>query len=56
MFAVSYVKIFAFQPDLNFGRVIIERSFGHSLDKLITVDYLTRDQMQFLNRKTLLQL
>ena len=56
MFAVSYVKIFAFQPDLNFERVIIERSFGHSLDKLITVDYLTRDQMQFLNRKTLLQL
>ena len=30
MFVVSYVIIFAFHPELNINRVIIERSFGHS--------------------------
>ena len=39
--------MFAFHPDINFERVIIERSFGHSLDKLTTLDCLTRYQMQF---------
>ena len=34
----------------------IESSFGHSLNKPTTLDYVTRDQMQFLGRKTLLQL
>ena len=36
--------------------MIIGRSFRHSIDKLTTLDYLTRDQIQFLNKKTLLQL
>ena len=36
--------------------MIIERSYGHSLDKLTTLDDLTRYQMQFLNRKTFLQM
>ena len=48
--------IFAFHPDINFERVIIERSFDHSFDKLTILDYLTRYQMQFLNRKTFLQM
>lgn len=56
MFAVSYVIIFTFYPDLNFQRVIIERSFGYSLEKLTTLGYLTKNQMQFLNKTTLLQL
>ena len=33
MFAISYVIIFAFRPELNFDRIIIERSFGYSLTK-----------------------
>ena len=56
MFAVSYVIIFAFHPDLNFERVMIERSFGHSLAKLTSIDYLTRNQFAFANEKALLQL
>lgn len=56
VFAVSYVIIFTFYPDLNFQRVIIERSFGYSLEKHTTLDYLTKDQVQFLNKTTLLQL
>lgn len=31
MFAISYVIIFAFHPDLNLHRVVIERSYGHGL-------------------------
>ena len=43
MNAVSYVIIFAFHPDLDMKRIIIERSFGHSIEKLITIDYLTAE-------------
>ena len=56
MFAVPYVIIFTFHPELDLERVIIERSFGHSIEKLLTLDYLTRDQIQFLNKTTLCQL
>ena len=51
MFAVSYAIIFAFHPDLNFERVIIEQSFGHTLEELVSINYLTADQMIFINRK-----
>ena len=33
MFAVSYVIIFAFNLELDLERVIIECSFGHSIEK-----------------------
>ena len=38
------------------NRVIIAQSFGHLLQKLTSIDYLTRDQSGFTNQKTLLQL
>ena len=56
MNAVSYVIIFAFHPDLDLKRVIIERSFGYSLEKLTTIDYLTTDQLKYKDLTTLKQL
>ena len=56
MFAVSYVIIFAFHPDLHINRVIIERSFGHSLERLADLSYSTREQLKFKDEITLLQL
>ena len=56
MFVVSYVIIFAFHPELRIGRVIIERSFGHSENSLTSLNYLTIDQLQYKDNKTLLQL
>ena len=50
MFVVSYTLIFAFHPKLNLNRVIVQRSFGHSLLKLATVDYLTKDQLKFVDK------
>ena len=44
MFDVSYVIIFAFHPDLNLERIIVERSFGYSYEELLSIDYLTTDQ------------
>ena len=41
-FAVSYVIIFVFHPELNLDCVTIERSLGHSSQKLTHVSYLTR--------------
>ena len=35
MNVVSYVIILAFQPKLQLPRIVIERSFGHSLEKLV---------------------
>ena len=46
-----FVMIFAFHPELNINRVIIEQSFGHSKVKLTSLNYLSLDQP---NNKSLL--
>ena len=56
MNAVSYVIFFAFHPELEMKRIITERSFGHSLEKLSTIDYLTAEQLKFKDTTTLKQL
>ena len=56
MFAVSYVILFTFHPDLDIDCAIIERSFVHSRKKLTSLNYLTREQLNFKDNKTLLQL
>ena len=56
MSVVSYVIILAFQPQLQLQRVIIERSFGHSLEKLCQIDYLTAEQLNYCDGITLKQL
>ena len=56
MFAVSYVILFAFDPDLDIDCAITERSFVNSREKLTSLNYLTREQLNFKDNKTLLQL
>ena len=56
MNVVSYVIILAFHPKLNLPRLIIERSFAHSLDPLCQIDYLTSEQLQYKDMITLKQL
>ena len=48
MFVVSYVMIVAFHPDLHLDRIIIQRSFAHSLEQLTTLDYFSREQITFI--------
>ena len=49
MFVMSFVLIIAFNPHLNLRKMIVQRSYGHSLEKLTTIDYLTYDQMPFID-------
>ena len=56
MFAVSYVMIVAFYPDLKLNQIIVERSFAHSFKKLTMIDYLADDQMAFVDIKVVKQL
>ena len=49
MFVVSYVMIVAFHPALKLDRVIIYRSFAHTLDQLSNIDYLSREQISFID-------
>ena len=56
MNAVLYVIIFDFHPDLDMKPIIIERSFGHSIEKLTTIDYLTAEQLKYKDTTTLKQL
>ena len=56
MNVVSYVIILAFHFKLNLPRIVIERSFGHSLEKLCQIDYLTEEQLNFKDMITLKQL
>ena len=55
-FVVSYMLMSAFHPKLNLNLVIIQRSFGQSLLKLATVDYLTEDQPNFVHKDLIKQL
>ena len=48
MFVVSYVLIIKFHPALNLERIIIYRCFAHSLDQLTTSNYLTREQIAYI--------
>ena len=56
MNVVSYVIILAFHPKLQLPRIVIERSFGHSLEKLCQIDYLTAEQLRYHDVITLKQL
>ena len=56
VYAVLYVIIFAFHPKLKFNRVIIERSFRHSMVELRSLNYLTREQLTCKDDRTLLRL
>ena len=56
MFPVSYIITFAFHPDLNIDRLIVERSFGHDLLRLANVEYLNRDMLAFADSITMTQL
>ena len=56
MNAVSYAIIFAFHPKLKMKRIIVERSFGHYIQNLTTIDYLTTEQLKFKDAITLQQL
>ena len=49
MFVVSYVMIVAFHPKLNLDRIIIQRSYAHSLEQLTTLNYFTREQLYFVD-------
>ena len=46
MFLVFYVIVFAFHPNLNLETVIVAGSFGHSLEKLVNIGYLTRKMVK----------
>ena len=56
MNVISYVIIIAFHPKLELPRIIIERSFGHSLEKLCQIDYLTSEQLNYKDMDTVKQL
>ena len=56
MLIVSYVLIVAFHWALNLNRIIIQRTYLHSLEELTTTKYLNDDQMKFIDLQTLNQL
>ena len=49
MFVVSYVIIVAFHPHLQLNRIMVNRSFAHDLEKLSTINYLSREQISFVD-------
>ena len=39
----------AFQPELKLERIIIQRSFSHSIEQLTSLDYFTREQITYID-------
>ena len=56
MFVVSSVLIVAFRPTLNIKRIIIRRSYAHSLEQLTSLNYFSDDQMKFIDFEVIEQL
>ena len=46
---MSYVLIVAFHSHQNLRKFTVQRSDGHLLEQLTMIDYLTNDQMSFIN-------
>ena len=53
MLVMPYFLIVAFHPHL---KLIVQKSYGLTLQQLITLDYLTNDQMKFIDLKLVTQL
>ena len=54
MFVQSYILIAAFHLHLKLRKIIVQRSYGHSLEQLATIDYSIVncqliDQMSFID-------
>ena len=49
MLVMSYVLIVAFHPHLKLRKIIAQRSYGLSLKQLTDIDYLTDDQIKFID-------
>ena len=49
MFVVSYVMIVAFHPELKLDKIIIYRSFSHTVEQLTTLDYFSHEQIGFID-------
>ena len=54
--AMSYVLIVTFHSHLNHRKIIVQRSYGHSLEQLTRINYLTNDQMSSIDIKLIKQL
>ena len=53
MFVVSYVMIVAFHPELKLDRIIIRRSFTHSIEQLTSLDYFIREQITYIDQSVI---
>ena len=53
MLVVWYTLIFACHPKLNLNCIIVQRSFGHPFSKLATEDYVTEDQLKFVDKDSI---
>ena len=56
MFVLSYALIACFHPKLKFQKIIVERSYAHSINELTSINFLTADQLNFADLKLVLQL
>lgn len=56
MYPVLFCLIFAFHPKLNLGRIVILRSFSHTLEQLNYVSYLNIAMLENINTITSWQL
>ena len=53
MFGVSYVMIVAFNPELKLNRIVIQRSYAHSIEELTNLNYFTQEQISFIDHTLL---
>ena len=56
MFVISYVIVVAFHPFLKLDKIIVNRSYGHTLEQLASINYFSREQLAFAEQYLLTML
>ena len=56
MFVVCYALIAYFHSKLKIQKIIVERSYAHSINELTSISYITADQLNFADLKLVSQL
>ena len=46
LFVVSYIMIVAFHPGLKLDKIIIQKSYVHTIEQLTSLEYFSQDQIK----------
>ena len=56
MFVISFCQIYAFNPDLNFDKIVIFWSFQQTEDEICVLNHFSEEHVKYFDKVTFKQL